>query len=149
MIPVLRSISKMDLELFYHPQQSCEGYVFTPVCDSVNRDGGAGCLPKCMLGYTPPDQKQTPPGPEADTPQTRGRHTPRSDIPGSDTPQVRHPPRSDTPEVRQPPGSDSPPGDGHCCAQYASYWNAFLLFLVVRSLMNQGGSRLSGMKGTV
>ena len=35
----------------------CEGYVFTPVCHSVH----GGCLPQCMLGYTP-RQEQTPPG---------------------------------------------------------------------------------------
>ena len=32
-----------------------QGYVFTRVCDSVQ----GGCLPQCMLGYTPPEQ--TPP----------------------------------------------------------------------------------------
>ena len=45
----------------YHPQRSCEGYVFTPVCLST---GGGACLPQCMLGYHPPEQTprdQTPP----------------------------------------------------------------------------------------
>ena len=27
----------------------CEGYIFTSVCLST----GGGCLPQCMLGYTP------------------------------------------------------------------------------------------------
>ena len=59
-----------------------QGYVFTRVCDSVH---GAGCLPQCMLGYTPrgqtSPQEQTPPA--ADPPgssacweirATRGRY---------------------------------------------------------------------------
>ena len=48
----------------------CEGYVFTPVCHSVHR----GCLPQCMLGYTPPGQ--TPPGLGLDPPGPRPRHPP-------------------------------------------------------------------------
>ena len=43
-----------------------QGNGFTPVCHSVH----GGCLPQCMLGYTPP-QTDTPPGqtpPWADTP---------------------------------------------------------------------------------
>ena len=63
----------MDLELFYHPQRSCEGYVFTPVCDSVNW----GVSAQVYAGiYTPRTKGRHPPGPEADTP--------RSDIPGSE-----------------------------------------------------------------
>ena len=37
-------------QFYYHPQRSCEGYVFTCVCHSVHRGG----LPQCMLGYHPP-----------------------------------------------------------------------------------------------
>ena len=71
---------------YYRPQRSCEGYVFTPVCDSVNT---GGCLPKCMLGYTPPrsrhpPSRQTPL--EADTPPG-SRHTPLK----ADTPPRRRP----------------------------------------------------------
>ena len=47
------------LSHFYRPQTKLrKGNVFTPVSYSVHR---AGCLPQCMLGYTPP----------ADTPQGR------------------------------------------------------------------------------
>ena len=53
---------------------------------------------------------QTPP---------RSDTLPRSDTPGSDTPQVRHPPGSDTPH--------SPLRS--MCGRYASYWNAFLFYL--------------------
>ena len=54
---------------FYRPQRSCEGYVFTPVYDSVHRGG----LPQCMLGYHPPGAGAPPPGADppnqATTPQ--------------------------------------------------------------------------------
>ena len=29
------------------------------------------------------------------------------------------------------PGGDPPPPDGYCCRRYASYWNAFLLFMKI------------------
>ena len=40
-----------------------QGNVFTPVCHSVQ----GGCLPQCMLGYTPPSQEAYPP--KAHTPR--------------------------------------------------------------------------------
>ena len=40
----------------YHPQQSCEGYVFAPVCLST-----VGVLPQCMLGYHPLGVDTPPP----------------------------------------------------------------------------------------
>ena len=102
---------------FYHLQRSCEGYVFIPVCHSVQRGGGV-CLNACWdttpLGADPPPPPldQAPPG--ADTPR-----------PGS--PQTRHPPGAGI-----PPGADTPPyqADGYCCGRYASYWNAFLSLFV-------------------
>ena len=51
---------------------------------------GEGCLPQCMLGYTPPE----------------------ADLPGADTPGSRHLPRSSHPPKEQtPPGADTPPAD--------------------------------------
>ena len=43
------------------------------------------------------------------------------------------PPRADTPLPRQtPPWEDTPsPADGYCSGRYASYWNAFLLTIVL------------------
>ena len=32
------------------------------------------------------------------------------------------------------PGGDSP--DGYCCGRYASYWNAFLLYILVELLLS-------------
>ena len=54
-----------------------QGNIFTSVCQEFCSQGEGGCLPQCMLGYTPradtpPDQ--TPPG--ADTPRTRHPPTP-------------------------------------------------------------------------
>ena len=91
-----------------------------------------GCLPQCMLGYTPPGAdtpreqtpwsrhppEQTPPlahPPGADPPE---QTPPIADTPlGADTPQSRHthpqqtPPRADTPPgSRHPPGADTPLG---------------------------------------
>ena len=66
---------------FYRPQRSCEGYVFTPVCQSFCSQGG---LPQCMLGCYPP---------EAGTPWEQ---TPPAEPPG-----CRHPPWEQAP----PPGS--------------------------------------------
>ena len=56
---------------------------------------GGGCLPHCMLGYTPPGQVHPPE-------QTPGRYTPR---------QVHHPPR----QVHPPP---TPPRQVHPLGRY-------------------------------
>ena len=106
-------LTKVELNRFCRPQQSCEGYVFTPVCDSVT--GGGGCLPKCMLGYTPPS------GPEADTSQDQVRHPlgPGKTPPPGPTPsQVRHPSGQIPPSpLGQKPPRSPPPRDGHCCGR--------------------------------
>ena len=76
----------------------CEGYVFTPVCQSFCSQGV--CLSACW--DTPQDQAP----PRADIPPGPG--TPQSRQP----PRTRHPPRTrnTTPQSRQPPGADTPPG---------------------------------------
>ena len=87
---------------------------------------GGGCLPQCMLGYTP--QEQTPPGADtslgADTPWEQtplgadptweqtpswSRH-PREQTPplGADPPK-QTPPAADTPQEQTPPWA-APPG---------------------------------------
>ena len=59
---------------FYRPQTKLrKGNILTPVCQSFCSDGG--CLPQCMLGYTP--WADTPPG---QTPP--GRHPPGRYPPG-------------------------------------------------------------------
>ena len=58
--------------IFTTRKQSLRRLCFTGVCLSTG-----GCLPQCMLGYTPPqDQRQTPPG-------NRGRH--QTPLPWADT----------------------------------------------------------------
>ena len=99
----------------YRPQRSCEGYVFTPVCQSFVHRGGV-CPIACW--DTPPRTKNKhPPGPKADTPTPPG-------------------PKADPQDQRQTLPQDqrqTPPGDGYCCGRYASYWNAFLFSLFVPS----------------
>ena len=103
-------------------------YVFTGVCDSVNRGVSASVhagIHTPLEADTPPEQtlpwEQTPPG--ADTP-------PEQTHLGADTLGSRHPPRVDTPQSRHPPRADTP---HRACWEirsmrgwYASYWNAIL-----------------------
>ena len=103
----------------------CKGYVFTPVCQSFCSWGG-GCLPQCMLGYTPsgPEADTLPPRPEEDsftpeatptrsrpdTPQTRGRpDTPYPLEHGSRPPCAVHAGR-----YRQQAGGTHPAGMHYC-----------------------------------
>ena len=81
----------------------CEGYVFTPVYQSLFTR--RGCLPQCMLGYTPPLGGDTPR--EQTPPPVRSRHPLGSrHLPlGS-----RHPPgKQTTPGNRHPLEADTPP----------------------------------------
>ena len=82
-----------------------------------------GGLPQCMLEYTHRDQKQTPPGPQADThpgadtlPGIRGRH-PREETPPS--PWSRLPPHSAFWKIRATSG------------RYGSCWNAYLFTTMI------------------
>ena len=80
-----------------------QGNIFTGVCQEFCPQGGGGCLPQCMLGYTPPQEQTHPPeqthNPRADPP------TDQVDPPREQTP---HPPTS--PDQADPPGADTPPG---------------------------------------
>ena len=93
-----------------------QGYIFTGVCDSVNR---GVCLSACW-------------------------DTPRAGTPPEQTPpQSRHPPEQTPPGTRHPPGTRPPPGpDPALCSAcweiqstrgwYASYWNAYLFIILLR-----------------
>ena len=146
---------------FYRPQRSWAKVIFSQACvkNSVH-GGGGGCLPQCMLGYTPPRPGRHPPKPGRHPPKSRppwtrqtppqtrqtpprpGRHPPR---PG------RHPPEQ-TPldQVDTPPDQADPPGPGRpppdqadtpppeadssirsTSGRYASYWNAFLCYIII------------------
>ena len=135
------TLYKID-PVYFRPQRSCEGYVFTRVCHCIHR----GSLPQCMLGYHP--QEQTPPRsrhplPWEQTPQEQTLPLGADTLPQEQTPLEQIPPGADPPLWEQTPlGADTPPGadtpweqnpprsrhpkDGYCWGQYASYWNAFL-----------------------
>ena len=121
----------MKCKYFYRPQRSCEGYVFTGVCLStwgVSASVHAGMPPPWEQTYP---RSRHPPGrpPWEQTP-----HPPEQTPPWEQTPpeQTPSPPGADTPPSRPPWEQTPPPRDGHCCGRYASYWNAFLLPLVIR-----------------
>ena len=108
-----------------------QGNIFTGICQSFCSQGEDVCLSACWdtpkeahppLGSTPPFGKHTSLG---STPPS-GKHIPLE----AHTPPGSTPPRS-TPPQEAPPGSTplSLPSDGHCSGRYASYWNAFLLFV--------------------
>ena len=123
---------KGNLVIFYKRNNSvvitpanevCEGYVFTPVCQSFC---SGGCLPQCMLGYTPPSRSRPP---RADTPWSR--HPQSKYMPQC---MLGYTPWSRPPwEQTAPPGADPPPLHSACweiratSGRYASYWNAYLL----------------------
>ena len=78
-----------------------------------------------------PPRADTPPGSRA----PQGADTSQSRHPlGADTPQSRHPPEQTPPNQTPPLGADTPPeadsGLQSTSGRYASYWNAFLLFLI-------------------
>ena len=82
----------------------CEGYDFTGVCLSTG-GGGGGCLPHCMLGYTPPGAGHTP---LAGTPLWQV-YPPRQIHP----PRQVHRPQVHSPWQVHPPGRYTLPGQVH------------------------------------
>ena len=141
-----------------------QGYVFTGVCHSVN--GGGVCLSACWDTHPlppPPEQtlpqKETPP--RADTPQSR--HPPGADTPWSRHPLEQTPPQSRHPPEQTPPGADTPPSrhtspvpwlQRACweirstCRQYASYWNAILFNLTLRTAFRCSAGNAFGCSGS-
>ena len=102
---------RTEMHSCYRPQRSCgQGYVFTCVCDSVNRRGV--CLSACWdntpLGADPPG---------ADIP--RSRHPLGADPPGA-APWKQTLPRS----RHSPPSPQADTGIRSMSGRYASYWNA-------------------------
>ena len=94
---------------FSRPQQSCEGYVFTPVCQSFCSQGGGG-----VPGQVPP-QAGIPLGRARYTPGTRytplGKYTPRAGTPP--LPGQVHPPWAGTPPRQVHPLGKYTPGQVH------------------------------------
>ena len=107
---------------------------------SVHRGRGMGCLPHCILGYTPLDRHllgQTHP-PWADT--CLGRHLPNR-RPLDRHPLDRHPlgqtPPGQTPPVQTPPSCTVHARMRSTSGRYASHWNVFLFILLLISSNNQ------------
>ena len=91
------SLRISKVRLFYRPQRSCEGYVFTPVCLSTERGDVflSACWDTILPGAgNPPDQTRPP----------RNRNPPGT----------RPAPPQQTqsgPDQTRPPGSSPPPQD--------------------------------------
>ena len=79
----------------------CEGYVFTPVCQSFCFGGGGVCLSTCWDTQYPLPQEDTSPG---------SRHPP-ADPPGQQPSQSRHPLVTDTPHHHPHPQEQCMLGD--------------------------------------
>ena len=114
-----------------------QGNIFIGVCQKFCSRGG--CLPQCMLGYTPPGSRhppeqtcppfeQTPP--QEQTPLPSGADTPQEQTP---PPGSRHPPEQTPPGADIPPPRADTPLQRRACLEirsmrgrYASNWNAIL-----------------------
>ena len=95
-----KRIFLIDISVNYRPQRSCEGYVFTRVCQSFCSQGGEVCYPSMHCRWYP------------SMPCSRGMCSGGCLLQG----------------VPALGGVETPlKADGYCCGQYASYWNAFLL----------------------
>ena len=111
--------------VFYRPQRSCGKVIFSQA--SVSHS-----VPTGVSGR---HQPATPPSPGQTSPL--GRHL-SSRHPLGRHPLDRHPPLAG----RHPPWANTPPHplgrppqrDGHCSERYASYWNAFLFFVITKGL---------------
>ena len=104
---------------------------------------GGVCLSACW--DTTPPWEQTPPPPRSDPPRSRHPPPPEQTPSRADTPRTRHPPGTRyTPWIRYTPGLSTPPrtkytpqeadsGIRSTSGQYASYWNAFLFYLSLKT----------------
>ena len=105
--------------IYYSPQRSCEGYVFTPVILFTGGGGGFVCaIPACIAGGIPACLAAGLQGGAC----SRGGPAQGGSAPGGCL-------------LRGGGGGvglwrPSPPkADGYCCGRYASYWNVFLFIL--------------------
>ena len=97
-----------------------QGNIFRSVCQEFCPLGW-GCLPHCMLRYTPPgDQRQTPPPrPEADSPLG-----PEADTsPGPEADKPPHPTAVDAGRYGQQAGDTHPAGMHSCFHWDLSIWH--------------------------
>ena len=120
-----------------------QGNAFTLVCQSFCSQGG--CLPQCMLGYTPPRQVQIPLGqvhPPLQVHPPGQVHTPGQVHPWAGTPPGRYTPRQVHPLGRYTPWAGTPPACRYTTLPMMvtaadgtpPYWNAFLLLVILKFL---------------
>ena len=117
---------------FYRPKRSFgQGNVFTGVCLSTGGGGGrVSASVHAGMPY-PPGTWQTPPRTWQNPPRIR-HHPPRPGRP----PRIRHHPTgSDTtttpPDLADPPPREADSSIRSTSGRYASYWNAFLLYIKI------------------
>ena len=133
--PVNLSILYWVNELLPPGNEVCEGYVFTPVCQSFCSWGGVPEQVHPLDRYTP--RAGTPPWPGTPTPSPGQVHTPpmgRYTPPGRYTPARYTPPMQvHTPQAGTPSHAGIPSPRSSACweiratsGRYASHWNAFL-----------------------
>ena len=155
---IVPSLIFISLHIFTARKRSLgQGNIFAPVCHSVHRRGAWAGTP---LGrYTPPGRytpwEGTPPWqvhpprqvhhplagtcPQAGTPPTPDRYTPGQVYPltgtspsGRYTPQQVHP-LAGTPPWQVHPSSSACWEIRATSGRYASYWNAFLYYLLTKN----------------
>ena len=106
---------------FLLTQQSCgQGYVFTHVCDSVNRGVSRPGRPPTPTGRNPPSREEPPQ--TRQSPPTRQTNPPSTEEP----PQTRQ--TTPHPRPGRPPPRNRHSGILSTSGRYASYWNAFLFY---------------------
>ena len=132
-IPFKICVYLFSWNIYYRPQRSCECYVFTPVCHSVH--GGSASvhagIPSPWETH-PPEAHHSGKQPQEVHPHPQ-KHPPGSTPPESTHPHGKHIPLGNTPLASTPPGKLSP-WDGCHCGWYTSYWNAFLLYILLHIL---------------
>ena len=115
----LNSLIIQTWKIFTVRNSSCGKVMFSQTCVKNSVHGEGGCLPKGMLGYT---------------------HPPRADTPSRQTPLGQTPPSRWTPPLSRPPGRHPPAlWDARIrstSGRYASYWNAFLFYILLHLLLN-------------
>ena len=141
---------------YYRPQRSCgQGNIFTPVCHSVHRGGLPGRTPPARENLplpgrthprTRPPRKQTAAyDQQAASTHPTGMHSCCHHCVGNNslsvhgwagggkvhTPPRQIPPGWHLPRQTPPLGRPPFPRDDHCSRWYASFWNAFLFFVII------------------
>ena len=115
--PLLKSDDKVQFTHIYllPAMKLGQGYVFTVSVILLT----GGCLPQCMLGYTPPHEQTLPEQTPLRADIPLGADPPGADTPlGVDTPQEQTPPGADIPQSRHPPAEHAGRYSQHACGTH-------------------------------